>query len=256
MNQRHFFLSTLFLLCAIFLPTTNAETVEGSYQTYNIAAHAMSRDNPSTSSIFVHNIDTTPTHIFAIDASYAILSIEYTARFQDTAAGIWRYDVLWDDTAIPNCFWNIETVNILGSVAHYPMHRITCLIGENILGTGDHEFIISRNALSGSPTTINHETISYQIDRTDLLEPDMTNEMLETFITFAPLATLLLIIIWAEWSKNFLIYLISIVLNIITIATLPEGLAPLIIILVAAAAILCLRAYQVVTEEPSGEDAI
>lgn len=242
----------LFLALLLVIPTVTAEaTIEGSFQEYNLDTYAETTDNPPTAAIFVNTVNSVPQHNFAIADSYAIIQIHYTARFADTAAGIWRYEAFWDDVLIPQCIWNIETVSSISPMGQYPTFTTICRLEDSDLAAGDHEFIISRSTATGAPAAINHEAISYTINRIDELVPDMTNETLEAFAAIAPFLALILIIIWAEITREWLIHVLAIFVAGVAMFAIWSEIESLRIVIAAVALLIALRGYFLFEEDKS-----
>lgn len=150
-------------------------TVQGGTQTYNVAVFSAAADNPAAGGLFSHSINTNPIHGFATSTSFATLTFTYTAFTSATSAGNWRYQASWDGSNLASCSWDIETSSTLRGDMVYPFHGIFCRVEAAGLGAGSHTLAVTRTSQSGSPAAISRETISYRLDRTDVLSVDSTD---------------------------------------------------------------------------------
>lgn len=163
------------MLLVALIPGAAALTTE----TYNIAVGDQSRDNPATGQILSHSVTVDPYAFGETpEDSFAIVTVTYTGTTNTAGTGIYAFTSTWDGSAI-SCNWAIETVNTgLSTSVSYPFHGVFCRIQESQLTAGSHTLAFSRATASGTPSTLNHETMSYRIDRTDILPtPDLEGQI-------------------------------------------------------------------------------
>lgn len=233
------------ILLLLFVPGVSASwsaTEEGGYQTYNLDTYANHRDNPASGQIFSRSITVNPGHDFAVETSYAVLQIAYTAKTATTATGVWLYTTTWDGVAL-NCIWAVETTGTITNTGVYPFENVWCRIENSALTAGSHTLVATRSTGSGTPAAIDHETISYTLERTDLLEPNTVNDLLEAFNSLAPLLLFLLVVIWAEITREPLVYALAVVVGGIAVVAIWSEIASLRLALIGVITLVAMRGY-------------
>lgn len=236
-------------------------------ETYNLAAAQQSRDNPAIGQILSHSITVDPYLFQETETSYAVVTVTYTATTNTAGTGIYAYTSTWDGNAI-DCKWNIETVNTgLSTNVVYPFHGVFCRIENAALATGSHTLAFSRATTSGTPSTISHETISYRLDRTDLVEDGVrenltqhrngsleVNNMSFNTIGFDGYLFVLLflgIFLWGGYTRQLLVSLAGAIGVLVTFTGgVPfSGTYPLLLALLAAAALAIRQSWQAMGSE-------
>lgn len=242
MNWR---IAIIFLVLIAFAPNAAADwgaTNEGGFQEYRLDAFSQTRDNPPTGTIFSRSIITTPPHDYEITSSGGSVVIRHSAKFASTSTGIYTFQATWDGTNIPDCMWGIETTNqVITSTNLFPHLVVVCELTNVQLVAGTHTFAVSRSIQSGTPAGIDHETITYEILRTDLLEPSTMNDLIEFFNLLAPLLFFVGIVIWAEITREPLIYVLGVTAGIFLVVDLWAEIASSRMIILGFVALVATR---------------
>lgn len=225
----------------LLIPSASAgwgATVEGSIIDYRLDSFTQDRDNPATGNLFSRTITTTPMHDYEIASSTGIIVMRYTVKFSSSSTGIYAFQASWDGVNIPDCMWAVETTNqVITATNLFPHLVVVCELTAAQL-TGSHTFVITRSTQSGTPATLDHELISYEITRTDYLEPATMNDLTEFFNLIAPLLFFVVLTIWAERTKEPLMYVVAILAGIFAITTLWTEVETLRILLLAVVALV------------------
>lgn len=237
----------------LFVPSVSAgwgATNEGGLQHYDIDAYAQSTDNPATGLIFTRTITTTPIHDYDITTSTGLITFTGTVVVSNSASGVWRITASWDGVDIPNCYWNIETIGGLGVPATFPFFGIFCELTNAQLAGTTHTLNLTRSTLSGSPSAISHADYAYHITRSDLLVPDMTNDLIEFASIYAPLVLFVAVVIWAEMKNDLLLFFMATLIGgaVVVLSFLDDFPAIFRTALVLGTIFMALRIYQTVNQ--------